>query len=522
MSFEMVRLDRASPEPLYEQLYRQIREELESGSFDSSASRVPSSRALAAILGVSRLTVNQAFSKLLAEGYLQARERSGIFVADHLPATFLKAARPAAIARTERPPRVARRVARMTDVRTGQQLNVGVGGPPSVTFVAGLPAVDEFPIAVWEKLREQVLAKKGAHLLRYASSRGEIELRKAIATYLCDFRGANCHPDQIIVVGGMQQAMLACALALINESELAWIEDPGFHQARNVLSFAGAKIVPCPIDREGLVIGKCSTQKSPRLIFVAPSHQFPLGVTMSLKRRKALIEFAESRDGYILEDDYNSEFRFDGPPLPCLQGLDHAGRVIYAGTMSKILYPSLRLGFVIAPHELVDTLVKVRAVMDQHSQAIDQATLARFITEGFFLSHVKRIRELYAQRRRFFIKQFQKWLGDYFDLEITPAGLHFIAWLRRQEDFPLFMRARQETGVWPRPLSFFCIKAQLEPAFVFGFAAWSKAQTEQGLAKFATAVKQLRRRDPTNGSSFQIEPFSPAGSYWPSSAGESK
>jgi Transcriptional regulators containing a DNA-binding HTH domain and an aminotransferase domain (MocR family) and their eukaryotic orthologs len=158
------------------------------------------------------------------------------------------------------------------------------------------------------------------------------------------------------------------------------------------------------------------------------------------------------------------------------QGLDNAGRVIYAGTMSKILYPSLRLGFLVAPPQLVDTLVKVRAVMDQHSPAIDQATLARFITEGFFLSHVKRIRELYAQRRVFFIEQFQKWLGDYFDLEVTPAGLHFIAWLRRREDLPLFMRAREQTGVWPRPLSFFCIKAQLDPAFVFGFAAWSQAK----------------------------------------------
>ena len=219
--------------------------------------------------------------------------------------------------------------------------------------------------------------------------------------------------------------MLACALALINEGEVGWIEDPVFLQARNVLAFVGAKIVPRPIDREGLVIGKCSRKNSPRLILVTPSHQFPLGVTMSLKRRKALIEFAESRDGYILEDDYDSEFRFDGPPLPCLQGLDNAGRVIYAGTMSKILYPSLRLGFLIAPPQLVDTLVKVRAVMDQHSPAIDQATLARFITEGFFLSHVKRIRELYAQRRVFFIEQFQKWLGDYFDLEVTAAGLHF-------------------------------------------------------------------------------------------------
>jgi GntR family transcriptional regulator/MocR family aminotransferase len=238
---------------------------------------------------------------------------------------------------------------------------------------------------------------------------------------------------------------------------------------------------------------------------------------MSLKRRKALIEFAESRDGYILEDDYNSEFRFDGPPLPCLQGLDNAGRVIYAGTMSKILYPSLRLGFLVAPPQLADTLVKVRAVMDQHSPAIDQATLARFITEGFFLSHVKRIRELYAQRRVFFIEQFQKWLGDYFDLEVTPAGLHFIAWLRRREDLPLFMRACERTCVRNRPLSFFCIKAQLDPAFVFGFAAWSQGQIEQGLAKLASAVKQLKQRGAGNGSSFQIHPFSPAASsYWPS------
>ena len=516
MSFEMVRLDRASSEPLYQQLYRQIREELESGSFDSSASRVPSSRILAATLGISRLTVNEAYSKLLGEGYLQARKRSGIFVAAHLPATFLKAARPARTASSEHAPRVARRVNRMTDSRSGRQLDVGVGGPPSVTFVAGLPAVDEFPIAVWERLREQVLKKRGAHLLRYASSRGELELRKAIATYLCDFRGANCHPDQIVVVGGMQQAMLACALALINEGEPAWIEDPGFHQARNVLAFVGAKIVPRPIDREGLVIGKYSRQNSPRLIFVAPSHQFPLGVTMSLKRRKALIQFAQLRDSYILEDDYNSEFRFDGPPLPCLQGLDHAGRVIYAGTMSKILYPSLRLGFLIVPPQLVDTVVKVRAVMDQHSPAIDQATLARFITEGFFLSHVKRMRELYAQRRVFFIEQFRKWLGDCFDLEVTPAGLHFVAWLQRKEDFPSFMRAREETGVWPRPLSFFCINAQLDPAFVFGFAAWSQAQIQQGLAKLASAVKQLKHRGPGNGSSFQIDSFSPAtSSYWP-------
>jgi GntR family transcriptional regulator/MocR family aminotransferase len=185
--------------------------------------------------------------------------------------------------------------------------------------------------------------------------------------------------------------------------------------------------------------------------------------------------------------------------------------------MSKILYPSLRLGFLVAPPQLVDTLVKVRAVMDQHSPAIDQATLARFITEGFFLSHVKRIRELYARRRVFFIEQFQKWLGNYFDLEVTPAGLHFVAWLRRSEDFSLFMRAREQTGIWPRPLSFFCIKTHFEPAFVFGFAAWSQAQIEQGLAKLASAVNQLKQQGAGNGSSCRTNGSSAdAGPYWPS------
>src|SRR5262249_19806761 len=347
----------------------------------------------------------------------------------------------------------------------------------------------------------------------------KFELRKAIAAYLCDFRGANCHADQIVVMGGMQQAMLACALALINEGDGAWIADPVFHQARNVLAFVGAKIITRPIDREGLVIGKCSRQSSPRLILVTPSHQFPLGVTMSLKRRKALIEFAESRDGYILEDDYDPEFRFDGPPLPCLQGFDNTGRLIYTCSLAHTLFPPPPLGFPVAPPQPVDTLVKVRAVMDQHSPAIDQATLARFITEGFFLSHVKRIRELYAQRRVFFIEQFQKWLDDYLDLEVTPAGLHFIAWLRRKEDLPLFMRACEKTCIRYRPLSFFCIKAQLDPAFVFGFAAWSPAQIEQGLAKLASTVKHLKQRSAGNGSSFQIHPFSPAtSSYWPSTA----
>ena len=314
----------------------------------------------------------------------------------------------------ERPPRLSDRVKDIPDRRAGKQFDFGIAGPPGVTFVPAVAALDEFPIETWERLRAEVLAKKGAHLLQYASSRGDPDLRKALATYLCDYRGARCHPDQLIITAGTQQAMMISAMALVNRGEVAWIEDPGFYQARRVFGFAGATVVPRPVDREGITIARPSKQRSPKIIYVTPSHQFPLGMTMSLSRRTALIDFARTCDAYVFEDDHNSEFRYTGPPLPCLQGLDTAGRVIYAGTMSKILYPSLRLGYILAPEQLVEPMIKIRAVMDQHSPAIDQATLARFLTEGFFLSHIKRMRKLYSDRREFFIEQFNKFLGKHF------------------------------------------------------------------------------------------------------------
>ncbi len=252
IAFELIRLDRSAAEPLHLQLYRQIRDELKSGAFADGASRLPSSRALAADLGISRLTVNLAFSKLHAEGYLRSKARSGTFVANPLPETFLTAdtfARrtagrirhggPGAYRPVERRPRISARVKAIPDQRVGKQFDLGaLGAGAGVSLVPGLPAVDEFPIDIWERLRSQVLGQKGAHLLRHASSRGDADLRKAIATYLCDFRGARCHPDQVLIVGGMQQAMLISAMALLDPGEPVWIEDPGFHQARRVLILA--------------------------------------------------------------------------------------------------------------------------------------------------------------------------------------------------------------------------------------------------------------------------------------------
>src|SRR6266436_1652760 len=259
IAFEMIRLDRTAAEPLHQQLYRQIRDELRSGTFSDSSSRLPSSRALAADLGIARLTVNLAFSKLHAEGYLQSKAGSGTFVADPLPETFLSARRSEAHPQTKRPVHISQRV--------GKEFDLGAtNAGPGVSLTPSIPAVDEFPIDVWERLRAQVLAEKGAHLLRYASNRGDADLRKAIAAYLCDFRGAQCHPDQIVIVGGMQQAMLISAMALVNPGQAAWIEDPGFHQALRVFTFVGAKVVPKPIDHEGMVIARSRKEPLPRII----------------------------------------------------------------------------------------------------------------------------------------------------------------------------------------------------------------------------------------------------------------
>jgi len=488
MAFEIIQLELASHEPLHEQLYRQIRDELVSATFNNNSSRLPSSRELAVDLGISRFTVNVAFSRLHSEGYLQSKIGSGTFVAEQLPEIFLSAQTARAQAHIERPPRLSDRVRGIPDKRVGHQFDFGIAGPPGVTFVPAVAALDEFPIAIWERLRAEVLAQKGTHLLQYASSRGEPDLRKALATYLCDHRGARCHPDQIVITAGTQQAMMISAMALVNRGEVAWIEDPGFYQARRVFGFAGATVVPRPVDREGITIARPPKQRSPKIIYVTPSHQFPLGMTMSLARRTALIDFARTCDAYIFEDDHNSEFRYTGPPLPCLQGLDNAGRVIYAGTMSKILYPSLRLGYILAPEQLVEPMIKIRAVMNQHSPAIDQVTLARFLTEGFFLSHIKRMRKLYSDRREYFMQQFNSLLSKYFILEIPEAGLHFVAWLRRKTDLPLITSICKEIGMRPSPLSSCFMKAEAEPALNFGFAAWSRAQIREGLSKFATAL----------------------------------
>src|SRR5437868_9831721 len=239
IAFEMIRLDRTSTEPLHEQLYRQIRDELKSGRFTEGSSRLPSSRALATDRGISRSTVRLALSKLHAERYLRSKPGSGTFVANLLPESFLTADQPKTYQPIQRPARISERVKAIPDARVGNQFDLGAtGAGPGVSLVASIPAVDEFPIAAWERLRAQVLAKKGVNLLRYSSNRGDVDLRKAIAAYLCDFRAGRCHPDQIVIVAAMAEAMVISAIGVVNPVEAAWVEDPCSHQTQRGLSCA--------------------------------------------------------------------------------------------------------------------------------------------------------------------------------------------------------------------------------------------------------------------------------------------
>src|SRR5262245_60600464 len=275
IAFEMIQLDRTATEPLHEQLYRQIRDELKSGRFSDGSSRLPSSRALARDRRISRSTVRLAFSKLHAEGYLSARPGSGTFIVNLLPETFLTADQPKIYQPIQRPIRISDRVKAIPDGRIGNQFDLGApGATAGISLVPSIPAVDEFPMTVWERLRAQVLAKKGVNLLRYASNRGDADLRKAIAAYLCDFRAARCHPDQIVIVAGMQQAMLISAMAVLNPGDSAWIEDPCYQQTRRVLSLAGVETVSKPVDSQGVVITRSPKTQPPKMIYATPSHHF--------------------------------------------------------------------------------------------------------------------------------------------------------------------------------------------------------------------------------------------------------
>ena len=423
-----IQLDRAAAEPVYRQLYRRISAAVLDGTLSEGA-RLPSARALASQLGLARGTVEAAYGQLAGEGYIQGRGAAGTYVA-----SVAVPARPVSVPvpRTARPAMPA--------------------GMP-LPFHMGLPALDAFPRKLWSRLAARQAHALSPLALVTRDPSGIAPLRQAIARYLAVARGIAVPPEHVIVTAGFQGALGLLTRLLDVADQPVWMEEPGYFLARAGLLAAGARITPVPVDAEGLdVAAGLALAPTARLALVSPSHQSPLGMALSLPRRLQLLDWAVSHDGWIVEDDYDSEFRYVGRPLPPLKSLDRAGRVLYVGTFSKTLFPGLRLGYLVAPPQLTQRVADLAAVLGPLPGAEAQATLAAFLAEGHFGRHVRRMRQLYAGRRAALAAELEKTFGAD-RVALGAGGMHILLRLDDAADDVAAIEACQAAGLAPSSLS---------------------------------------------------------------------
>jgi GntR family transcriptional regulator/MocR family aminotransferase len=463
---------------LQSQIYDGIRRAILDGVL-APGGRVPSSRALAADLGVSRTTSLLAYEQLTAEGYLESRRGSGTYVARELPDDLPRIAVTRGGGR-QHPP-ISRRGAALVSVPL---MGVRIPGPPR-PFRIGVPALDHFPMRLWisrvtRRLRSATLAQ-----LDYTDTAGVLPLREAIADHVSAARGTRCTADQIVVVSGAQRGVdLMCHL-LLDPGDEAWLEEPGYAGARCALIASGARVLPVPVDADGVRVDTAArARRHARMIYVTPSHQFPLGVQMSLARRLALLRWASASRMWIVEDDYDSEFHFGTRPIPCLHGLDTDGRVIYVGTFSKHLMPALRLGFLVLPTDLGDRVVNVRRKMELHPQTIDQLALADLMREGHYDRHLRRMRAVYAERLQVFEAAAKRYCGGALTVRPVHTGLHAVADV--EPDMDRVFEEAAARGVEVMPLSAYYADRRRAPnALVLSFASAPPAALEDGMRRRA-------------------------------------
>jgi GntR family transcriptional regulator/MocR family aminotransferase len=478
----MISLDRAASMPLFRQLDEQLRAAVLTGRL-SPGTRLPSTRELARELEVSRLTVQNCYEQLIAEGYLEAAVGAGTFVA-RIDPQDLPPQRPA-VAPT--PSDATREASRRGCLLRGSPASTRLGA--TRPFRSGVPALDLFPMRTWSRLWSKTLNRSNRSLLGYGEPGGYRALREAIAGYLKDARGVDCGPEQVIVTAGAQQAFHLAAITLLDIGDWAWIEDPGHIAGRGALAPTGVEIASVPINDEGLDLAAGRQRHpSPKMIIVTPSRQHPLGITMSLRRRLELLQFAQSTGAWILEDDYDSEFRYAGRPLAAMQGLDETGCVIYVGTFSKVLFPSLRLGYAVVPESLVETFRAAQTVISQGIPQHPQAVLADFILEGYFTAHLRKMRAAYAERQALLVDRLERRCGGLLEVAPVTAGMHLIAWLPEGSDDKAVSRAVWAKGVETLPLSIYAFEAKLRPGLLLGFTCVRPEEIAPCVDKLAAAL----------------------------------
>ncbi len=473
-------VDRNAPMPLHRQVYEGYRAAIVRGTL-RAGQRVPSTRILASELGISRIPVLNGYAQLLAEGYFQSRVGAGTAISSSLPDQSVLPRSSAICSLTPHKGRrpLAKRLS-VLDPRNNVPWQRGWG-----PFGVGQIAFDQFPFQIWNSLVTRHCRNASAKSLDYGDPLGSEDLREAIATYLRTARGVRCEAEQIMIVSGSQQALEISARVLLDSSTRVWMEEPGYRFARSVFALNGCRIVPVPVDEEGLnVAAGIKRCRNARAALVTPSHQYPLGVTMSAARRLQLLDWAESSRSWILEDDYDSEYRYESMPIASLQGLDRNSRVVYIGTFSKVLFPSLRLGYLVLPPDIVEHFLAVRLAMDIGPPGFYQLVLADFIREGHFSRHIRRMRLIYGERRSTLTESIRKELNVEMDVTGGEAGMHLCVCLNGICDRDLAARAARRQ-LWLVPLSSSYADKASRQGFILGFGSTA-------VEHIPSAVRKLR------------------------------
>lgn len=470
---------KAERRTLREQVCAAIRQALHGGHLQHDE-RLPSSRQLALDLGVSRVTVEGAYGQLEAEGYLRRQVGGGTFVA-------LASARKAILA-----PKAKPAPARLS----GRGAAIVAGGGCRDTrvpqaFSGASPDLDAFPLETWHKLGNRLSRRGGRDLLGFGDPQGFAPLRNAVAHYLNQSRGVHCSAEQILILTSSQQALTLIATLLLDEGDAAWVEDPCYEGARTAFASVGARLVPVTVDTDGMDIGLAPPGPAPRLIYLTPSHQYPTGASLSLARRMDMLELARDRGAWIVEDDYDSEFHYDGRPLPSLQGLDRHERVLYVGTFSKVLFPALRLAYLVLPPSLVEAFTLARTVQDGHTTQWTQAVTTAFIEDGHFAAHLRQMRQLYRSRRDLLREELDKRTRGWLEVLPTSGGLKMAVHLPPGKE-EVYTRRAAQLGIATPGLS----KLYLGPArdgWLLGFSALDNAAIRHGALQLARVAEAKNR-----------------------------
>ena len=485
--FNLVLPPREAKTPAFRWLYAALRGDILGGRL-RPGSRLPATRDLATQYGLSRGTVVSAFEELKSEGYLHGSRGSGTYISSVLPENLLQVAPQA----RQRLSSIKQQPRRLSGYALRVQPFSNLESRPTRAFRANLPALDLFPSKIWTRIAERRLRRLSIPQLLGCDTMGYLPLRVAVADYLNTSRGTRCNPQQVIIVSGTQEALDLAGRLILNPGDEVCLEEPGYPGAAMAFAALGAKICAVPVDSEGIELPGRRARKA-KLVYVTPGHQFPVGMTMSLARRLQLLEWARRSCALIFEDDYDSEFRYAGRPVPALQGLDQHGLVLFAGSFSKVLFPSLRLGYLVIPPDLVDSFAAAKSVLNRHAPPFEQTVLCDFITEGHFGRHLRRMREVYAERRSILMESARRKLTGLLELSSVEAGLQTVGWLCPGIDSAAARRVAQARKVEVTPLSIYSHGALRREGLQLGFAAVNGQEIRRGVQQLAIALEELAR-----------------------------